>query len=241
MAASLLSTPTLSSSSFFSQQILDKSVTRQPDHIKAKLKFYGGNISKFPRINVWDPYKRLGITPDASEDEVWSSRNFLLNQYSGHERSAEAIESAFEKILMGSFVNRKKTKINLKTRLKKKVEESPPWVKQLLSFVEIPPNVIIMRRFFLFAFMACWSVMNSADAGPAFQVALSLAACIYFLNDKTKSVARASIIGNLITIIPPSPPPPPSYHSLLLSHCPLPLPSCPPLPPFLPAAPSLLS
>ena len=27
------------------------------------------------------------------------------------------------------------------------------------------------------------------------QVAVSLAACIYFLNEKTKSVARASIIG----------------------------------------------
>ncbi|KAG9160748.1 hypothetical protein Leryth_021920 [Lithospermum erythrorhizon] len=115
MAASLLSTPTLSSSSFFSQQILDKSVTRQPVQCVVKFRStrctmdasYGGNISKFPRINVWDPYKRLGITPDASEDEVWSSRNFLLNQYSGHERSAEAIEAAFEKILMGSFVNRK--------------------------------------------------------------------------------------------------------------------------------------
>ncbi|KAK2983437.1 hypothetical protein RJ640_024691 [Escallonia rubra] len=127
---------------------------------------YGGNVSKFPRVSVWDPYKRLGITTDASEEEVWSSRNFLLNQYAGHERSAESIEAAFEKILMASFQNRKRTKINLKSRLKKKVEESPPWVKNLLSFVEAPPTV-----------------------------ALSLGACIYFLNDKTKSLARASIIG----------------------------------------------
>lgn len=121
-------------------------------------------------MNVWDPYKRLGISRDASEEEVWSSRNFLLNQYANHERSVESIEAAFEKILMKSFINRKKTKINLKTRLKKQVEESPPWVQNLLSFVELPPPVIILRRLFLFGFMACWSVMNSAEAGPAFQV-----------------------------------------------------------------------
>ncbi|KAL7161039.1 hypothetical protein ACSBR2_041648 [Camellia fascicularis] len=156
---------------------------------------YEGNVPKFPRTNVWDPYKRLGISTDASEEEIWGSRNFLLDQYARHERSAEAIEAAFEKILMASFINRKKTKINLKSRLKKKVEESPPWVKNLLSFVEVPPTVIILRRLFLFAFMAGWSIMNSAESGPAFQVAISLAACIYFLNDKTKSLARASIIG----------------------------------------------
>lgn len=127
-------------------------------------------MTKFPRIRVWDPFKRLGVSRDASEEEIWSARNFLLDQYSGHERSAESIEAAFERILMNSFKNRKRTKINLKTRLKEKVEESPPWVKTLISFVEIPPGVIILRRLFLFGFMACWSVLNSAEAGPAFQV-----------------------------------------------------------------------
>ncbi|KNA05731.1 hypothetical protein SOVF_187650 [Spinacia oleracea] len=156
---------------------------------------YGGNSSKFPRLNIWDPYKRLGISPYAAEDEIWSSRNFLAEQYAGDERSVESIEAAFEKLLMRSFWERKKTKINLKTRLKKKVEESPPWVKNLLNFVELPATVIILRRLFLFAFMACWSIMNSAEGGPAFQVAISLGASIYFLNDKTKSLGRSAIIG----------------------------------------------
>lgn len=134
--------------------------------------FSVGNIPKFPRKNVWDPYKRLGISPYASEEEIWSSRNFLLQQYAGHETSEESIEAAFEKLLMTSFRERKKTKINLKTRLKKKVEESPPWVKNLLDFVELPPVEVIFRRLFLFAFMGGWSIMNSAEGGPAFQVGL---------------------------------------------------------------------
>ncbi|KAK4567858.1 hypothetical protein RGQ29_003576 [Quercus rubra] len=137
---------------------------------------FGGNVQKFPRTRVWDPYRRLGISRDASEEEIWGSRNFLLEQYSGHERSAESIEAAFEKILMD--------------------KESPPWIKNLLNFVELPPTDVIFRRLFLFAFMGGWSIMNSAEGGPAFQVCCSfLAACIYFLNEKTKSLARAFIIG----------------------------------------------
>ncbi|KAK4257297.1 hypothetical protein QN277_006902 [Acacia crassicarpa] len=156
---------------------------------------YGGNVQKFPRISVWDPYRRLGVSHDASEEELWGSRNFLLQQYAGHEGSEEAIEAAFEKILMASFRQRKKTKINLKSRLKKQVEESPPWIQNLLSYVELPTTDVILRRLFLFAFMGGWSIMNSAESGPAFQVAISLAACIYFLNEKMKSLARASITG----------------------------------------------
>uniref|UniRef100_A0A2P2JM05 Uncharacterized protein LOC105111744 isoform X2 n=2 Tax=Rhizophora TaxID=40030 RepID=A0A2P2JM05_RHIMU len=154
-----------------------------------------GNILKFPRLNVWDPYKCLGVSPYASEDEIWGARNFLLQQYAGHERSEESIEAAFERLLMTSFKERKKTKINLKTKLKKKVDEAPPWIKNLLNFVERPPVEVIFRRLFLFAFMGGWSIMNSAEGGPAFQVAVSLAACIYFLNEKTKSLGRAFILG----------------------------------------------
>ncbi|KAG2284288.1 hypothetical protein Bca52824_055508 [Brassica carinata] len=94
-----------------------------------------------------------------------------------------------------TFITRKRTKINLKTRLKKKVEESPLWLKALLDFVEMPQMDTVLRRLFLFAFMGGWSIINSAEGGPAFQVAVSLAACIYFLNEKTESLGRARLIG----------------------------------------------
>ncbi|XP_020595808.1 protein CHAPERONE-LIKE PROTEIN OF POR1, chloroplastic-like [Phalaenopsis equestris] len=130
------------------------------------------NVMKFPRMHVWDPFKRLGLTRDASQEEILAARNYLLEQYAGHEASVESIEGAFEKLLMASFRLRKKTKINLKSRLKKQVEESPPWVQRLLAYVEVPPVDTILRRLFLFAFMGGWSIMNSAETGPAFQHAL---------------------------------------------------------------------
>ncbi|GAB2211582.1 hypothetical protein Droror1_Dr00024901 [Drosera rotundifolia] len=156
----------------------------------------GGNVPKFTRMNTWDPYKRLGVSNHASEEEIWGSRNFLLQQYEGHERSVESIEAAFEKLLVQSFKARKASKMNLKSRLKKKVEESPPWLQSFLTnTVDLPPIPIIMRRLFLFSFITGWSIMNSAESGPAFQVAVALAASVYFLFDKSKNAGRGLAIG----------------------------------------------
>lgn len=154
-----------------------------------------GYTAVFPRINVRDPYKVLGVGRDASEEEIQSARNFLAEQYAKHERSREAVEAAHDKIIMESFRARKKSKINLKSNLKKKVEESPPWVRNLLNIFEVPPSEVILQRAVFFALMGVWSVMNPAEGGPAFQVAVSLAGCVYLLNYRLKSIGRSFILG----------------------------------------------
>ncbi|TVU06012.1 hypothetical protein EJB05_49199 [Eragrostis curvula] len=153
------------------------------------------NAPVFPRHNSWDPYKLLGVDHDASEEEIRSARNFLLQQYSGYEESEEAIESAYDKIIMESYTHRKKSKINLKSKIKKQVEESPSWVKSLFGCFEVPSMEIILKRFALFGFIAGWSIATSAETGPTFQLALSLVSCIYFLNDRMKNLVRASTTG----------------------------------------------
>ncbi|CAO2201741.1 unnamed protein product [Urochloa humidicola] len=157
---------------------------------------YGSErVPVFPRQQSWDPYKLLGVDRDASEEEVRSARNFLLKQYAGYEESEEAIEGAYDKIIMNSYSDSKHSKINLKSKLKKQVEESPSWVKALLGYFEVPSLEIISRRFAFFGFIAGWSIATSAESGPAFQLALSLVSCIYFLNDKMKNLVRASATG----------------------------------------------
>ncbi|MCO5608350.1 hypothetical protein L7F22_062558 [Adiantum nelumboides] len=154
-----------------------------------------GYTAVFPRIHVRDPYKVLGVTRDASEEEIQSAHNFLAEQYAHHERSREAVEAAHDKIIMESFRARKKSKINLKSNLKKKVEESPPWVKRILNIFEVPPSQIILQRAVFFGLMGVWSVMNPAEGGPAFQVAVSLAGCVYLLNYRLKSIGRSFMLG----------------------------------------------
>jgi len=59
----------------------------------------------------------------------------------------------------------------------------------------VPSLEIISRRLAFFGFIAGWSIATSAESGPAFQLALSLVSCIYFLNDKLKNLVRASTTG----------------------------------------------
>ncbi|KAH9296820.1 hypothetical protein KI387_028502, partial [Taxus chinensis] len=154
----------------------------------------------FPRVNVWDPYKRLGVSRDASEEEILEARNFLLEQYAGDERSFESIEAAFEKIIMTSFRERKKSKINLKSKLKKKVDESPPWVRSIVDTVEIPDKKTIQNRAALFFIIAIWSVFRSFEGGPVFQES-QLVAILEMHEMMIKTEQLAGIYGPLFDFV----------------------------------------
>ncbi|XWS45514.1 hypothetical protein CRYUN_Cryun15aG0143000 [Craigia yunnanensis] len=72
----------------------------------------------FPRINIQDPYKRLGISREASEDKIRAARNFLISKYGGHKPSVDAIEAAHDKIIMQKFYERKNPKIDIKKKVR---------------------------------------------------------------------------------------------------------------------------
>lgn len=145
----------------------------------------------FPRLDVRDPYRRLGISRDASEEEIQAARNFLVNEYAGHQRSIDSIEKAYDQIIMESFRARRKTKVIPK----KKFKESPPWVKNLVKMYDVPSTKVILLRTVFYALLGVWSVFNSADGGPSFQVAVSLVGCIYFVNQRVKSIVKSLLIG----------------------------------------------
>ena len=65
-------------------------------------------LQVFPRLKERDPFKVLGISREASFEEVQDARNFLYEQYKGHEPSREAIELAFDSILQSSIKFRNK-------------------------------------------------------------------------------------------------------------------------------------
>lgn len=80
----------------------------------------------------------------------------------------ELVEVVFEIFFMRSFWERKRIKINLKIRLKKKVEELFFWVKNLFNFFEFFVIVVIFWRLFLFVFMVGWSIVNFVEGGFVF-------------------------------------------------------------------------
>ncbi|KAD7479195.1 hypothetical protein E3N88_02362 [Mikania micrantha] len=148
----------------------------------------------FPRINVKDPYKRLGLSKDASEDEIQGARNFLVQKYAGHKPSVDAIESAHDKIIMQKFYERKNPKINVKKKMRE-VSQSRV-VQAVTSRFRTPATNFIIKTSIAFVALAALTVFFPTEEGPTLQVAISLFTTIYFIHERLKSKLRAFLYGN---------------------------------------------
>lgn len=147
----------------------------------------------FPRINVKDPYKRLGISREASEDEIQAARNFLIQKYAGHKPSVDAIESAHDKIIMQKFYERKNPKIDIKKKMRE-VNQSK-FVQAVRARFQTPSTKFIIKTSLAFLLLGVLTVLFPTEEGPTLQVAISLIATIYFIHDRLKSKLRAFLYG----------------------------------------------
>ncbi|KAE8010585.1 hypothetical protein FH972_006943 [Carpinus fangiana] len=172
--------------------------TRQSRLIKCAMDASYGDMSNeppaiFPRINVRDPYKRLGISREASEDEIQAARNFLVRQYAGHKPSVDAIESAHDKIIMQKFYDRKNPKIDVKKKVRQFRQSRV--VQALTDRFRTPSTKFIIKTSIAFVVLGALTVLFPTEEGPTLQVAISLIATIYFIYDRLKSKIRALLYG----------------------------------------------
>ncbi|KAK4430660.1 protein CHAPERONE-LIKE PROTEIN OF POR1, chloroplastic [Sesamum alatum] len=147
----------------------------------------------FPRINVRDPYKRLGISREASEDEIQAARNFLIQTYGGHKPSVDAIESAHDKIIMQKFYERKNPKINIKKKVREVTQSR--YVQAVTSRFRTPSTSVITKTSIAFIALGVLTVLFPTEEGPTLQVAISLIVTMYFIYDRLKSKLRAFLYG----------------------------------------------
>ncbi|KAM5546718.1 hypothetical protein ABKV19_001311 [Rosa sericea] len=170
----------------------------------------------FPRINVRDPYKRLGISREASEEEIQGARNFLIRQYAGHKPSEDAIESAYDKIIMQQFYDRKNPKIDFKKKFRA-VSQSRV-VQAVRSRFRTPATQFIVKTSIAFIVLGALTFLFPTEEGPTLQVAISLLATIYFIHERLQSKWRAFLysagafvfswlVGTflMVAVIPPIP------------------------------------
>lgn len=174
--------------------------TQQTHLIKCAMDASFGNMANdptggaiFPRINVRDPYKRLGLSKEASEDEIQAARNFLVKKHAGHKPSVEAIESAHNKIIMQKFYERKNPKINIKKKVKE-VRQSRV-VQAVTSRFRTPSTKFLITTSIAFVLLGALTALFPTEEGPTLQVAISLIATIYFIHDRLKSKIRAFLYG----------------------------------------------
>ncbi|ESQ45400.1 hypothetical protein EUTSA_v10010613mg [Eutrema salsugineum] len=147
----------------------------------------------FPRLNVKDPYKRLGISRMASEDEIQGARNFLIQQYAGHKPSVDAIESAHDKIIMQKFHERKNPKIDINKKFRQ-VRQS-----KVVNFVferfQTPPTAFLVKTAVTFAVLAALTVLFPTEEGPTLQVLLSVISTFYFIHQRLKKKLWSFLYG----------------------------------------------
>ncbi|KAL2520439.1 hypothetical protein Fot_24362 [Forsythia ovata] len=147
----------------------------------------------FPRINVRDPYKRLGISREASEDEIQAARNFLILTYGGHKPSVDAIESAHDKIIMQKFYERKNPKINIKKKVREVTQSRV--VQAVVNRFRTPSTNVIIKTSIAFAVLGVLTVLFPTEEGPTLQVAISLLVTIFFIYDRLKNKLRGFLYG----------------------------------------------
>ena len=179
----------------------------------------GGLGDTFPRIKERDPYKRLGVSREATSEEIsevrvlvififififlqerWhgkqvgyelslaccliQARAYLLESYQHDQPSVEAIEAAYDKIISEKLRTRRKSKIKVEGLESSPASPAPGQGKglagRLSRILYQPTRNELLQRSLLYIFLATWSVVNAAEGGPAFQLAIALALCIYF-------------------------------------------------------------
>ncbi|KAK8965540.1 hypothetical protein KSP40_PGU016316 [Platanthera guangdongensis] len=147
----------------------------------------------FPRIHIKDPYKRLGISREASEEEIQAARNFLISKYSGNKPSVDAIESAHDKIIMQSFYDRKNPKINIKKKVREITQSR--YIKAVTSRFQTPATRIVLKTSIAFLALGVLTALFPTEEGPTLQVAISLILSIYFIYGRLRSRMRACLYG----------------------------------------------
>ncbi|MDJ0775101.1 MAG: CPP1-like family protein [Mastigocoleus sp. MO_167.B18] len=158
-----------------------------------------------------NPYEKLGVSEEASFDEIQDIRNRLLEQHSDDSKHVEMIEAAYDAILMERLRMRQEGKIKVPERIrfperlipvlpKEKNpilrEKSPAWLQ---NFLDQPSRNDILWPGALYLGLSIFSLFNGDSVLQLILVA-GVAISVYFLNRKGSKVGKAILLtlGGLV-------------------------------------------
>jgi hypothetical protein len=158
------------------------------------------------------PYEKLGVSEDASFDEIQDVRNRLLEQH-GDGSVREVIEAAYDAILMERLRMRQEGKIKVPERIRfpeKRVpsspqtsqtlgQQSPAWLKRSIDQPTLT-DVLLPGAWYLG--LSATSVLYPGGSGQVLQLSLvvGVAIGVYFLNRKEGKFGRA-VLFTLVSLI----------------------------------------
>lgn len=154
------------------------------------------------------PYERLGVSEDASFDEIQEARNRLVEEHGENRKEVEAIEASYDAILMERLRMRQEGKIKVPDRIRfaerraepppeytpPATQQAPDWLQQ---FVDTPSRNDILLPAGLFAGAGVLTFFTS----PAVTLALGVGLSLYFITRKERKLGRAFLLTLLGLIV----------------------------------------
>ncbi|APB32696.1 hypothetical protein GlitD10_0385 [Gloeomargarita lithophora Alchichica-D10] len=164
-------------------------------------------------MNETNPYVQLGVSEDASFEEVQAARAQLLSQCEGDERRSQGVEMAYDAILMDRLRQRQEGRIKVPERIRyaernvvataekndTRTVTFPAWAENLRSFVDTPSAQDVALPALVYGGLGYWAW--AASAGAALPVALGIASGLFFINRKENRFGRAlllTVLGLLV-------------------------------------------
>ncbi|MBE9249005.1 CPP1-like family protein [Dolichospermum sp. LEGE 00240] len=159
------------------------------------------------------PYEKLGVSEDASFDEIQDVRNRLLEKHGGDGNVREAIEAAYDAILMERLRMRQEGKIKVPERIRfpemrvpsspqisqSLGQQSPAWLQRSL---DQPTLTDVLLPGALYLGLGATSLLYPGGGGQVLQLSLvvGVGVGIYFLNRKEGKFGRAVLL-TLVSLI----------------------------------------
>ncbi len=154
-----------------------------------------------------NPYEKLGVTEDASFDEIQDAKGRLVQQYRSDPKLVETVEAAYDAIIMDRLRMRQEGKIKVPERIRfpEKVSQAPPnfpqapvnrspaWLQGLLD-TPTPPDLIGPAVTFLILSGVTVFYRAPDESILPLVLALGVGCNVYFLNRKERQFGRAVLI-----------------------------------------------
>ncbi|HEY9638926.1 MAG TPA: CPP1-like family protein [Coleofasciculaceae cyanobacterium] len=155
-------------------------------------------------------YELLGVTDDSSFDEIQEAKANLIQECGSDRKQIEAIEAAYDAILMDRLRLRQEGKIKVPDRIRfpERLVEPPPdytptpskqtpdWLQRL---VDTPSRNDILLPAALFGGASLLSL-----SAPSLALALGVGFALYFLNRKERKFGRSfllTVVGLVLGIV----------------------------------------
>ncbi|NEP09823.1 MAG: molecular chaperone DnaJ [Symploca sp. SIO2C1] len=152
-----------------------------------------------------NPYEKLGVTEDASFEEIQDAKGRLMQQHQDNQKLVETVEAAYDAIIMDRLRMRQEGKIKVPERIRfpEKLSQAPPSFPQtpinrspawLERFLDNPSTGDILWPAVTFSSLSLLSFLNNQDSILPLALALGFGCNIYFLNRKEQKFGRSILL-----------------------------------------------